>query len=118
MEILPLELPDAVGENCAVKLALCPASIVAGKGSPLIPNALPETVARFTTTLLEPVFVRVMACVPLCPTTTFPKPTVVGEIAKPGCAPIPMSATDNGEFAASLLTVKPPDAEPADSGAN
>jgi hypothetical protein len=75
-------------------------------------------VARFTTTLLELVFVIVMAWVPLCPTTTLPKLTVVGEIAKPGCAPVPTSATDSGEFAASLVTLKPPDAEPADSGAN
>lgn len=97
---------------------LCPAPIVAGKVRPLIPNPVPETVARFTTTLLVLVFINVIACVLLCPTNTFPKVIVAGEIAKPGCAPIPTSATDNGEFAASLVMVKPPAAEPGDSGAN
>jgi hypothetical protein len=83
-----------------------------------MPNALPETVARFTTTLVEPVFVNVIACVPLCPTNTFPKLIAVGEIVKPGCAPIPTRSTVNGEFAASLVRVKPPAEEPGDSGAN
>lgn len=117
-EMLPVPGPVPVGVNCALNDTFWPAVIVAGKVSPLMPNALPETVARFTTTLLELVFVNVIVCVPLCPTTTFPKFTVAGEIARPGWAPIPSSATDNGEFAASLVTVKPPAAEPVDSGAN
>ena len=89
-----------------------------GNVRPLIPKAFPETVARFTTTLLELVFINVIACVPLCPTNTFPKLIAVGEIVKPGCAPIPTSSTVNGEFEASLVRVKPPAAEPGDSGAN
>lgn len=117
-EMLPVLPPVAVGVNCALNVTVWPAAIVVGKVKPLIPNALPDTEARFTTTLLALVFVNVIGCVPLCPTITFPKLTVAGEIASPGCAPIPTSATDNGEFIASLVTVKPPEAEPADSGAN
>jgi hypothetical protein len=43
---------------------------------------------------------------------------LAGEIAKPGSPPTPTSSTVNGEFEASLVRVKPPEAEPADSGAN
>jgi hypothetical protein len=119
IEMLPLPFPDDVGENCAVKLALCPAAIVKPAGNPVTLKLAPvELACVIDTTLLALVFVNVIACVPLCPTNTFPKFTVVGEIAKPGCAPIPTSATDNGEFAASLIRVKPPAAEPGDSGAN
>jgi hypothetical protein len=115
--MLPVLEPVVVGANCALNETLSPAAIVAGNVRPLIPKALPETAARFTAMLLVLVFVNVIVCVPLCPTDTFPKLTVAGEIAKPGCAPVPTSATDNGEFAASLVIVKPPAAEPADSGA-
>jgi hypothetical protein len=117
-EMLPVPAPEAAGVNCALNDRLWPAPIVAGKVKLLIPNPVPETVARFTTTLLALVFINVIACVPLWPTITFPKFTVVGEIAKPGCPPIPTKPTVNGEFEASLVRVKPPAAEPGDSGAN
>lgn len=40
-EMLPEALPAAVGENVALKLALCPAARVKGRGSPLILNPVP-----------------------------------------------------------------------------
>ena len=43
---------------------------------------------------------------------------LAGEIANPACPPIPTSSTVNGEFEALLVRVKPPEAEPGDSGAN
>jgi hypothetical protein len=119
IETLPLLFPDDVGENCAVKLVLWPAAIVKPAGNPVTLKPAPAELACVIDTLAVPPFVNVIACVPFCPTNTFPKLTAAGEIANPGCEPpIPTSATDNGEFAASLVTVKPPAAEPGDSGAN
>jgi hypothetical protein len=47
-----------------------------------------------------------------------PNVSAVGEIAKPVCVPVPLSEIINGEFEASLITVKLPVAAPAAVGAN
>jgi len=116
--MLPVALPVAEGVNCVLKVRFCPAGIVVGSERPLTPKPVPETVARFTTTLALPVLVNVTVCVPVCPTITFPKFTEAGETARPGCVPVPLNEITRGEFVASLTTVKVPEAAPADEGAN
>lgn len=117
-EILPLAFPTDVGENCAVKFILCPGWIVCPFGEPLIVNPAPVTLAWEIVTLADPVFERLTDADPLPPTTTFPKFTAAGVLAKPGCAPVPVSATENGEFDALLAIVKLPVALPIACGAN
>ena len=69
-------------------------------------------------TLADPVLERLTDADPLLPITTFPKLTAAGVLARPGCAPEPVSATENGEFAALLVIAKLPIALAADCGAN
>ena len=59
IEILPLTLPDVVGENDAVKDMLCPGFSVAGSVKPLIENPAPVTVACDKLTLVPPELLRV-----------------------------------------------------------
>lgn len=97
---------------------LCPALIVAGNERPVIPNPAPETVARLTTTLPLPVFVKVTVCEPLWPTVTFPKLSELGDIVMPVCVPVPFSEIVRGELEASLVITRVPDAKPEDCGTN
>jgi hypothetical protein len=97
---------------------LCPALIVAGSESPLIPNPLPRTVAMFTTRSALPLFVNCALCVLVWPTLTFPKLSDVGEIVRRGPLPLPFTETDSGEFEALLVTEKLPVTSPIDCGAN
>jgi len=116
--MLPVAVPVAAGVNCVLKVRFWPAGMVVGSERPLTPKPLPETVARFITTLALPVLVNVTVCVPVCPTITLPKLTDAGEIARPGCIPVPLKVTTRGEFVASLATVRLPVAAPAAAGAN
>jgi len=117
-EILPLALPADVGENCAVKFTLCPGWITCPAANPPIVKPVPLTLAWAIVTFAEPVFDKVTVAEPLLFTPTFPKLTAAGELANPGCVPVPLSATENGEFDASLASVKLPLAAAAVSGAN
>ena len=93
--------------------------MVAGGVSPLIPNAEPVTVMAEIVRALFPLFVSWMLCVLFCPTVTFPKFTGDGVMDKVGVpVPVPVKATDRGEFAASLTTDTVPAAALADCGAN
>lgn len=60
MEMLPLPFPDDVGENFAVKLALCPAAIVVPAGDPLMLKPAPVEVACVIETLAVPPLVSVI----------------------------------------------------------
>ncbi len=115
--ILPVPAPAVVGANCALKETLCPAVNVVGKESPLIPNPVPSTVAMLIVRLEFPLFVSLTLCVPVCPTITFPKLSVEGEIAKPVCVPVPVKEIASGELEASLRIVRLPFTAPADVGA-
>jgi hypothetical protein len=117
-EMLPEALPDVVGVNCAVKVVLCPAAIVAPGANPSALKPVPAALAWLIDTLSVPELVKVIVAEPVLPTCTLPKLKLAGEIAKPGSPPIPTSSTVNGEFKALLVSVKPPEAEPADTGAN
>lgn len=81
-------------------------------------NPAPVTLACEIVTLADPVFVRLTDAVPLVPTPTFPKLTADGVLVKPGCVPVPVSATAMGEFGALLETDILPVPLPADVGAN
>lgn len=115
--MLPVALPAAVGENCTLNERFCPAWIVAGSEIPLIPKPAPDTVARFTTRLELPVFVRVTLCDVLWPTVTFPKLSEGGDMESPACVPVPVKDMARGEFEASLVIVSVADPAPAVCGA-
>jgi len=116
--MLPVTPPAVVGANWTLKEVLCPAPRVDGKESPLMVKPAPLSVARLITIFTFPLFVRVTFCEVLWPTVTFPKFKEAGEIDKPGCVPVPLSATVSGEFEASLVIVRLPETAPADGGAN
>jgi hypothetical protein len=116
--MLPVAAPAVVGENVTPNESVWPAVIVFGSESPLIPNALPESVARLIVTLEVPVFVSVTFCVLLWFTCTFENVSVEGEIESPACVAVPFKETIRGEFDASLITVSAPEAAPAVVGAN
>jgi hypothetical protein len=54
----------------------------------------------------------------VCPTGMLLKFNEVGEIARMGCVPVPISEIVVGEFDASLVTVRVPVAGVMDVGAN
>ncbi len=76
------------------------------------------TLAWLIVTLADPVLDKFTDADPLAPTTTFPKLTDVGVLAKPACVPAPVNAIVIGEFGALLATEIVPVAFPADVGEN
>jgi hypothetical protein len=54
----------------------------------------------------------------LCPTFTFPKFKVCGDIARPDSIPVPVKEIEAGELDASLTIENVPLSTPAESGAN
>lgn len=117
-EISPAAAPEAVGVNCTLKDTLCPAPMVAGFESPLIPKGAPLTVAGLIVRLMFPVFVSFTVWLELCPTVTLPKLTVAGVMVRLACIPVPVRVTVRGEFDASLVTVIEPLIAPEACGAN
>ena len=117
METLPLALPVAEGANCALNVVFCPAASVSGTGKPAMPKPVPEALAAEIVTLAVPELLNVMVCVPLLPTSTFPKLMLEGLAASAPCTPDPLRATLAGEFGASLVIVSVPDALPVAVGA-
>ncbi len=83
----------------------------------MIVKSVPVTPTWLIVTLADPLLERFTDADPLAPVTTFPKLTDVGVLAKPACVPVPDSATENGEFDASLAIVKLPAALPDACGA-
>jgi hypothetical protein len=116
--MLPVAAPVVIGANCAENVSDWPAGSVVGNASPAIPNALPDTLAIFMTTLELPVFVNFTFCDALWPTVMFPKFHVAGETDRPACAPVPVKEIARGELDASLTTVMTPLVAPDAVGAN
>jgi hypothetical protein len=87
-------------------------------GDPTMVKPVPLTLAWVIVTLADPVLDKFTDTDPVAPTTTFPKLTDAGVLARPGCVPVPVNATERGEFDASLATVKLPVALPVACGAN
>ena len=60
MDMLPVALPAAVGENLAVKDVLCPAASVIGAARPVMLNPVPDVLTCEMATLAVPEFVKVI----------------------------------------------------------
>lgn len=73
IETLPFALPVVEGANCALNVVICPAASVSGTDKPVMLNPVPEALAAEIVTLAVPELLNVMVCVPLLPTSTFPK---------------------------------------------
>ena len=73
METLPVKVPAEAGAKLAVKETFCPALIVVGNDKPAMPKPVPEALAAEMVTLAVPELLNAMVCVPLPPTSTFPK---------------------------------------------
>lgn len=92
-EVAPLDC----GVNVTVKVADCPAGIVAGNEIPESTNSLLESLAGCTVTA-APLAVRMPLSDELDPTLTFPKLRLAGETANvPAAVPVPESAMLSGE---------------------
>ena len=120
IEIPPVTLPTADGENFAVNEALLPALIVIGIVAPLMLNPVPEGNAWVTVNAAFPGFVSVTVCDPVLPTATLPKVTLAGLIVSWGCeaVPDPDKAITSGEPGALLTIETLPVALPAVVGEN
>ncbi len=108
-DVAPLDC----GVNVTVKVADCPAGIVAGSEIPESANSLLLRLADVTVTD-APVAVRLPLSDELNPTTTLPKLRLVGETANvPAAVPVPESAILSGELDAFDTTDRLPLAAPA-----
>lgn len=67
-EMLPEALPDVVGANCAVKVALCPAAIVTPADNPFTLKPVPVALAWVIDTFAVPVLANVIVSDPVLPT--------------------------------------------------
>ncbi len=60
MDMLPVALPAALGENLAVRDVLCPAVNVDGADRPVMLNPVPDVLTCEMATLAVPEFVKVI----------------------------------------------------------
>jgi hypothetical protein len=117
-EIFPEDVPLACGANVTVKVALCPAAIVAGNDSPLRVNSGLLEPAEATVTL-APLAVRVPVWFCLAPTVTFPNANAPGATAScPGLVPAPVSETARLGTAPSAVKERLPLIFPLAAGVN
>jgi hypothetical protein len=83
IEMLPDALPAVVGAKTALKLMVAfEASVCAV--NPVTLKPVPVALADETTRFPVPVFFTVIACVPVVPSATLPKPTLDGVTEMPG----------------------------------
>jgi len=116
-EMLPDAAPADVGAKTALNdMLLLGASVCAVK--PVTVKPAPVTLSDETTKLAVPVFFSVTAWVEDVPLETFPKLTLDGVTEIPGCAPVPLSATDIGVAEALVTTEMLPETLAVDAGAN
>jgi hypothetical protein len=118
IEIPPVVLPAAVGENFAVNEVLCPAFSVSGVARPAMLNPVPDALPAEIATLAVPEFVKVTLTDPLAPTSMLPKLMLVGFAVRFPCTPVPLSAIDTVGFVAVLVITMLPAATPTVVGAN
>ena len=117
METLPVALPVAEGANCPLNVVFCPAASVSGTDKPVKLKPVPEVLAAEIVTLAVPELLNVKVCVPLLPTSTFPKLKLEGLGVSAPCTPVPLKAIVAGEFVALLATLTLPVTLPAAAGA-
>jgi hypothetical protein len=98
--IVPDAVPAAVGANFAVHVAVPPAAICCPDVIPLTLNPAPAAPILFTVIAAVPELVNATVCVPLPPTSTFPKLKLPGFALKvlPGGRALPVSERVCGEF--------------------
>ncbi len=84
---------------------------------PVMLNPVPEALAAEIVTLAVPELLNVKVCVPLLPTSTFPKLKLEGLAVSVPCTPVPLNAIVAGEFVALLATLTLPVTPPAEAGA-
>lgn len=78
IETLPDVLPVTAGVKVTVKVELAPGAIEAGALKPLSANPVPETDTLEILADALPLFVRVIACFALPPSSTLPNATLAG----------------------------------------
>jgi hypothetical protein len=118
IETLPVKLLAEAGAKLAVKEVVCPGLRVAGTDKPVMLKPVPEALAAEIVTLELPELLSVIVCVPLLPTSTFPKLKVDGLAESAAVMPLPVREATVGELCALLLIETLPDALPAAVGAN
>jgi hypothetical protein len=103
-----------------VRLVLWPAATVKGVVIPLTLKPAPLTLTWEMDTLVFPLFVSVIACEALLPTTTSPKAKLPGFEFKVAfvATPLPASVRVCGDPVALSVKVTPPVTPPAEVGAN
>ena len=116
--MLPVAPVVEVGVNVTLKERFAPDASVFGSESPVMPNPVPEIVARLMVKFAFPLLLSVTFCVLVCPTVTLLKFNDAGDIVSAGSMPVPFSEIAVGELDASLATVSVPLAEPMAVGAN
>lgn len=86
-----------------------------GGTKPLILNPAPEMLAWERVKFMLPELVRLIVCVLLLPTMTFPKLALVGMTESCGCSciPVPLRAIVVGEFVAFVTSWRLPVTLPA-----
>ena len=114
-----LAAPETCGLKVTVNEALWPAGIVTGSGRPPRLNTELFELAAVTVTF-APLAVRLPDAVPLVPTTTLPRASVVGvTVSCPAAAvPVPDSGIVNVGLDAVEVMVTLPLALAADAGVN
>jgi hypothetical protein len=118
IEMPPVALPAAAGENFAVNEVLCPAFSVNGAVRPVMLNPVPDALPAEIPTLAVPEFVKVTLTDPLAPTSRLPKLMLAGFAVRFPRTPVPLSAIDTVGFVAVLVIVMLPAAMPTVVGAN
>ena len=116
---VPLAAPDTSGLKVTVNEALWPAGMVTGRGRPPRLNTELFELAAVTVTF-APLAVRLPDAVPLVPTTTLPRPRVVGlAVSCPVVAvPVPESGIVSVGLDAVEVIVRLPLTLPAEAGVN
>ena len=111
-------LPEDVGANTALNVALLPDGITVGTMRPAILKPLPETLAREIVTLSFPVLLSLMVCELCSPTATLPKLALGGVADKRPSTPVPLNPMVKLGSEALLVIVMLPVATPVVPGAN
>ncbi len=117
IETLPVKLLAEAGAKLAVKEVVCPGLRVAGTDKPVMLKPVPEVLAAEIAMLAVPELLNVKVCVPLLPTSTFPKLKLEGLGVSAPCTPVPLKVIVAGEFVALLATLTLPGTLPAAAGA-
>ena len=118
-ETEPVLLPEDVGANTALNVALLPDGITVGTMRPAILKPLPETLAREIVTLSFPVLLSLMVCELCSPMATLPK-LALGGVAdrRPSTpTPLPLNAIIKLRSQALLVIATLPVTSPVASGA-